>query len=499
MLTTCHVSGAGAKVLHHPERHQAFRPAKSAEPFVCRLPITSVDFVSNSWRLHVPSNDRHPRQIVKCAWLLAVTLGVVASGGECSAQAIDIATIKERARQGTAEDQARLGWLLLSGTEIERNPSEAFEWFSKAAEQGNAAGRRGMARVYITGEAVPKDVRRGVSILTTAAEQGDAEAQHELGKLYIDGEVVKADRQKAMRWLGSAAEKNFVPSFVCMGQLLSAGVKSTQNASAAANWFAKSAENGDPMGEYLLGLAHERGDGVQQDYALAVRWYEKAARDKRVGEQANVRLAGLLLRGNGIAKDIVRGRDILRRAVLMGNADAMLMIADMYAQGLDGPVNQESAFMHYVEAGEAGSAEGQYKAGMSCLAGVGTAKSAERAFEWFLQAGKKGHLRSQTFLAAAYRDGLGTRKDLAESAKWWTKAAFQGDAESQFQLGRVYADGSGVTQSDATSFGWFTIAAENKHADASVYAQGLRARMSEQQIEEGQRFAKAYQQERATE
>jgi len=102
---------------------------------------------------------------------------------------------------GSAEGQARLGWIL---DQSEQN-EDAVKWYRAAADQDHAGGQYGLGEMYAKGEGVEKDDAMAVKFFTLAADNGHAQAQRVLINAYAKGlfglqvDTVKADEMQ--RWL----------------------------------------------------------------------------------------------------------------------------------------------------------------------------------------------------------------------------------------------------------------------------------------------------------
>jgi TPR repeat protein len=118
------------------------------------------------------------------------------------------------------------------------------------------------------------------------AEQGDAKAQAQLGLMYARGQGVATNRGKAAELLRRAAEQ------------------------------------GDAEGAFGLGMVYDNGDISSPDKAQAAKWYRLAA-DKNHPRAAYM-LAGMLLKGDGIAKSPDEGMDYMNRARQGREMDAIL-------------------------------------------------------------------------------------------------------------------------------------------------------------------------------
>lgn len=95
-------------------------------------------------------------------------------------------------------------------------------------------------------------------------------------------------------------------------------------------------------------------------------------------------------------------------------------------------------------------------------------------------------------LAVFYYFGKGMTQDYTEAVKWERKAADQGYAQAQYNLGVSYGNGEGVTQNDLEAYVWSSLAAAQGYKDAVKSRDFYAARMSREEVSEGQRRAAAF-------
>ena len=122
-----------------------------------------------------------------------------------AAFAEDLTALTERAAQGEAEAQVRLGLIYFNGQDTPQDDTTAAKWFTMAAEQGNAKAQYNLGTMYDIGRGVPQDYAEAAKWFTKAAEQGLALAQFKLGYIYDDGQGVPQDYSKAHMWWNLAA------------------------------------------------------------------------------------------------------------------------------------------------------------------------------------------------------------------------------------------------------------------------------------------------------
>lgn len=112
----------------------------------------------------------------------------------------------EKAEQGDAIAQCRLGECYFDGIGFMQDYDKAFDWYEKSAKQGNADAQNSLAECYLNGVGVEQDYTKAIEWFTKAAEQDDTQSQYYLGKIYYDGDRVAQDFSKAVYWLKKAAQ-----------------------------------------------------------------------------------------------------------------------------------------------------------------------------------------------------------------------------------------------------------------------------------------------------
>ena len=65
--------------------------------------------------------------------------------------------LRERADEGNAEAQLRLGFMYHDGTDVPQDYKEALRWYRAAADQGLAGAQSQLGAMYVAGQGVPQD------------------------------------------------------------------------------------------------------------------------------------------------------------------------------------------------------------------------------------------------------------------------------------------------------------------------------------------------------
>ena len=117
--------------------------------------------------------------------------------------------IRESAELDNVTAQYQLGVMAYQGKYMERNESEAVQWFTRAAKKGHVMSESALASYYSS----KGDMVNAVKWFTRAAEHGVAEAQYNLGVCYFNGlGGLSEDRALALNWYKKAADQGHVPA-----------------------------------------------------------------------------------------------------------------------------------------------------------------------------------------------------------------------------------------------------------------------------------------------
>ncbi len=209
-----------------------------------------------------------------------------------------IGHFRSAAEAGDAAAQTNLGAMILNGYGTSEPRANAEGWFLKAAQQNEPYAQMNLGLLYLRGD-IPRDCSAALTWLHKAAESDIPEAGFELGKLYYFGECVPKDREKS------------------------------------AAWRLRAAELGHAGAQFRLAGMYARGDGVPRDLDQQAKWLSKAAENKHT--EALWQYGFMLKSGRGVvAKDELRGVDLLLKAHDQGNACATVYLAICFYEGSSG-------------------------------------------------------------------------------------------------------------------------------------------------------------------
>lgn len=207
-------------------------------------------------------------------------------------------------------------------------------------------------------------------------------------------------------------------------------------------------------------LAYRKGD-----YAAALREFGSGTER---GPVSTFFLALMHLRGEGVARDEVRGLELLRTSADEGYFAAQYLLGRRYYYGLGLPRDKGRANAYL----RAAAADDDYRA-VVLLKIIAKGSRGERNDRDNMVATIKGKARSkvsaaQYTLAFMYLVGDGVPKDAAEEVRWY-RAAAEKNARAAFMLSLMYQSGEGVPRNPVEAFRLMRVAAEKGDVRAQYY------------------------------
>ena len=170
----------------------------------------------------------------------------------------------------------------------------------------------------------------------------------------------------------------------------------------------------------------------------------------------------------------------------------------MHAEGQGVTQDYSQALEWFRRAADQNFAPAQFQLGVLYYDGQGVAQNYGRAADWFRRAASHNHVQAIFNLGIMYREGQGVLANPTAAAHWYLLAAKQNFPPAQFRLGVMHGNGEGVPQDLTQAYMWFSLAAAGGDTDAEGELEGLVEFMTDDQILEAQRRARALQNEFAS-
>lgn len=282
--------------------------------------------------------------------------------------------------------------------------------FRESAEAGHPFSCFNLGRCYETGSGVEKDLEQAYEWYRKAATGGDVNAWLALAKMFDTGTYVDKDPKEAAMWLERAAAKDHPIAKIGMGQKYSRGDGVERDPALALKYFKEAQKLAPGIGSYILGEAIGDGIGCKKDY-------EEAAKYFRIAHENNFALGtfnlGMMLEmGLGCEKDEKRGFELIKQAADKDVPDAMYRIAFHYREGTsEAHQDDKKAFEYFKKAADMDFAPACVETGLSYENGVGTEVNKEEAFRYYKKGADRGLHTAIVCLAVCYRAGIGCEPD----------------------------------------------------------------------------------------
>jgi len=149
-----------------------------------------------------------------------------------------------------------------------------------------------------------------------------------------------------------------------------------------------------------------------------------------------------------------------------GDVAAMLLVGELYKEGLADKLDPAEAVKWFRKAADLGDPEGAFSLAIAYLAGEGVEESEQKALPLLKAAAAKGHP------AALYQLGLqymtGDAQDPAKALGLFQRAMDAGDIDAIYALGLMYKEGRGVEKDLAKAASLLRRAANLRLSAAEV-------------------------------
>jgi hypothetical protein len=137
----------------------------------------------------------------------------------------------------------------------------------------------------------------------------------------------------------------------------------------------------------------------------------------------------------GLVKSDKKAAKIYRRAVELGNVNAMLHLGEMHQYGNGLKLDEKKAMKLFRTAADRGDAVAQNKVGLL----LHYEQRFEESFRYYALSADQGYTTGEFNLGCCYHDGIGTEVDLSKARYWFERAAAKGHEAAIRELARLDA------------------------------------------------------------
>jgi uncharacterized protein len=332
------------------------------------------------------------------------------------------------------------GRTILAYPDVSTEPMRktAFARLQNAAENGHMKAAVVLGDAFLNGNGVAPAPSEALQWYQKAAESGSTMALVRLGDFYaLRSEGVNISR--ALEWYRKAADANISTAMIRLGRMFSEGQGVPQDYALAATWFSRAAAAGSGPGMVELSALYSRAGGPNH-LNMAREFLEKAV---RTGDtRAPIALAKLYLaRGEQALAEAT-----LRKTAEAGDTEAALQLADFY---LSGPLDQVSTAQRWlatVEKAAAGNDDLLVRVAILQLKDAATARRGAATLETLVRKNNTGAMMA---LALALLEGTGVQVDPPRAEALLRRSIQLGNDGARFVLARAYREGNSLERNPA--------------------------------------------------
>ncbi len=390
--------------------------------------------------------------------------------------------------QGEAEKenplaQHYLGYCYMQGFRIAANPEMCVFWYLRAMTNSYLPSANNLGYAFEHGQLGFEDFNKAMYYYTYAAERGYVPCELLLYYRYWDGNGVISDHTKAMQWLTKAANA------------------------------------GSPEALYLMGYRCEHPEFQEgsnrapiPNLIEACQWYRRAADQSYAEGQYHLGL--FYLAGQVVELDEEQGLELVRAAADQGLNNALIELADLYAQGIGEPRSaQEHPMQLYERAHDYSRLILRYRYG------VGTERDmiavarcyvslANDPKSWFWS--PEELVKRIRFKPAIRMKGMSMEDDgyygpLEDSGpeppnedlrflSLYLKSAL-GDGQSALEIANCYLVGKDAPKSMLDTWLWLTLAGQNGSGEATAQLHRLESQIDSDAIGQARKRLPGFLQE----
>ena len=357
---------------------------------------------------------------------------------------------RKACRLGVKEAYRHLGDLYYEGHGVDICHCTAVELYRKGAARNDADAKFKLGWCYDFGHGVNKDEMQCVKYFREAVDGGSGEAMGALGYFKLNGKGVPSDHYGAHQLLKKAEKKGVLLAKQSLGICYEKGIGEDRDPSKAFHLYRECFDGGFLVAVTQLAHCYDTGIGVEKDPFQATKVFEQCVNSGTWYRDRFKAYMGLrLIRGNGVEKDVSRGKAIIIDSTISGSAHSWYALGECFRHGLGFRKNIKKAKELYKKAID--SDNGTSGVVASCIAlgeifeyGDGVTASIIIATKYYMSAADRLSSVGQWKVATALENGIGIQKNIHRAVHYFRLCANSGYARAQRKSATYYMKGHGV-------------------------------------------------------
>lgn len=281
------------------------------------------------------------------------------------------------ASAGESEAYGPLGNMYLKGIGVEKDFEKAKSYFTKGIAKGDPNSFNGLGNMYLNGIGVTMDVSKAFTYFNASSSKGNPEGQYYYGYLFLKGIGTPINYKNAFNLFTVSAQQHNVLAYYQLGVMALNGLGMSTDCNSAVKFFKMVAEKGPTSG--LLDQGYN--SFLEGNYRDSFLYYQKAS---DLGyENGQLNLVYMLEKEliddyfNEIQKNVTTTEMIFKYHKLLsdqGNVKAMVKVGDHYYYGTGVEVNIDKSVINYRKAVDLGNPQAMFNLGYMHEHGEGLPK-----------------------------------------------------------------------------------------------------------------------------
>ncbi|XP_029392483.1 protein sel-1 homolog 2 isoform X2 [Mus pahari] len=335
-----------------------------------------------------------------------------------------------------------MGNKILQESKSQKQKTEAYTLFTRAANMGNLKAMEKMADALLFGSFGMQNITAAIQLYESLAKEGSYKAQNALGFLSSYGIGMEYDQAKALIYYTFGSAGGSMMSQMILGYRYLSGINVLQNCEVALNHYKK-------VADYIADKL-EKSEGIPVEKVRLTERPENLSSNSEILDWDIYQYYKFLAERGDV--QIQKALYYFLKAAKAGSANAMAFIGKMYLEGnTAAPQNNATAFKYFSMAASKGNAIGLHGLGLLYFHGKGVPVNYGEALKYFQKAAEKGWPNAQFQLGFMYYSGSGVWKDYKIAFKYFYLASQSGQPLAIYYLAEMYATGTGVLRSCRTA------------------------------------------------
>ena len=353
-------------------------------------------------------------------------------------------------RLGVKEAYRHFGDLYYEGHGVQVCYRTAVELYREGAAQKDAAAKFKLGWCYEFGHGVHRDRSQSIKYYRDAEEEGSGEAMGQLGYLKLNGMKVPSDHSGAYQLLKKAEKKNVFLTKASLAVCYEKGIGEECNPVKAFQLYRECFDVGCFLTTARLVRCYDTGIGVKRDPREATNVLERCMNsDTWYRDRFKAYLGLRLIQGNGVEKDVARGKAIIIDSTKSGSSHSWSVLGECLRHGIGFGRDIRKAKEFYKKAIDSGNGTPAVVAAYVAMGeifeyGDGVTPSIIHANKYYMGAADLLSSIGQWKVGTAFENGIGIEKNVHRAVYYFRLSANSGNAKAQQKSVMYYMKGHGV-------------------------------------------------------